>query len=241
MRIRARYTKLEKIRFISAIDMGRIWERGLRRARLPIAYSEGFSPHPKVSFPDALTLGYASTGEYAELTFVGDFALPPAIAALNDALPAGLDVIHAVTVTDGAPRLSTLLRASVWDLSYGGTHDDLPVTDFHDATADIMDATTVTVPRQRKAEVTEVDLRPAVLHLHAHATGVRVVLATTEPPMRPAEVHAALAQRLPALTTPPALVTRIAQGRPTHEGVTEALSGTTVHAAPEHQKADTNE
>lgn len=241
MRIRVRYTKLEKIRFISAIDMGRIWERGLRRARLPIAYSEGFSPHPKLSFPDALTLGYASTGEYAELTFIGEFDPQPAMAALNEALPAGLDVIDAVKVADGAPRLSTLLRASVWDLSYGGTHTDTPVSNFHDATADIMDATTVTVPRQRKAEVTEVDLRPAVLHLHTRADGVRVVLAATEPPMRPAEVHAALAQRLPDLSTPPALVTRIAQGRPTHEGVIEALSGTTVRAAPGHQKADTNE
>lgn len=216
--------------------MGRIWERGLRQARLPIAYSEGYSPHPKVSFPDALTLGYASTGEYAEMTFVGEFAAQPAMRALNRALPDGLDVIDAVPVPDGAPRLATLLRASVWDLTYGGV-----TSDFSDATADIMTATTVTVPRQRKAEVTPVDLRPAVLHLHGNPDGVRVVLAQTEPPMRPAEVHAALAQRLPDLSTPPALVTRIAQGRPSDDGVLEALSGTLVPAAPEHQKANTHD
>ncbi|HWB72158.1 MAG TPA: TIGR03936 family radical SAM-associated protein [Egibacteraceae bacterium] len=54
MRVRARYTKSGKLRFISAIDLGRVWERALRRAGLPIAYSEGFSPHPRVSFPDGL-------------------------------------------------------------------------------------------------------------------------------------------------------------------------------------------
>ena len=69
MRVRARYAKEGRLRFISAIDLGRVWERALRKADLPIGYSEGFTPHPKVSFPDALALGYASTGEYVELTF----------------------------------------------------------------------------------------------------------------------------------------------------------------------------
>ena len=59
MRLRVRYRKQGRLRFIGAIDVGRVWERALRRADLPIAYSEGFSPHPKVSFTDALPLGYA--------------------------------------------------------------------------------------------------------------------------------------------------------------------------------------
>src|SRR5690606_33621749 len=58
MRVRARYAKEGRLRFGSAIDLGRIWERALRKADLPIGYSEGFTPHPKVSFPDALPLGY---------------------------------------------------------------------------------------------------------------------------------------------------------------------------------------
>ena len=71
-RLRVRYTKLGRVRFLSARDLTSVWERALRRAELPIAYSEGFSPHPKVSFPDALPVGYASTGEYAELTFAAE-------------------------------------------------------------------------------------------------------------------------------------------------------------------------
>ena len=101
---------------MSAIDLGRLWERALRKADLPIAYSEGFSPHPKVSFPDALPLGYASSGEYAELTFAAPVALDDAVAALNAALPDGLAVLAATEVAEGTTRLSKWLAASVWDL-----------------------------------------------------------------------------------------------------------------------------
>jgi radical SAM-linked protein len=89
MRVRARYAKTGKLRFISAIDLGRVWERALRKADLPIAYSEGFSPHPKVSFAEALPLGYASVGEYAELTFATALPVDPAMAPRNAAVPEG--------------------------------------------------------------------------------------------------------------------------------------------------------
>jgi hypothetical protein len=68
-RYRIRWTKEGRTRFVSARDLTSVWERALRRVDLPIAYSEGFTPHAKVSFPDALPVGYGSTGEYAELTF----------------------------------------------------------------------------------------------------------------------------------------------------------------------------
>ena len=241
MRVRVRYSKLEKVRFISAIDMGRIWERSLRRADLPIAYSEGFSPHPKVSFPDALTLGYASTGEYAELTFVDGFDVLTAIPALNAALPAGMDVLDAVEVADGAPRLSKWLQASLWDIAYP---DDAP--ERAAAVEEIMAAATVIVGRERKDEITDVDIRPAIAQLQSVGRGggpggVRVVLQHSEPPIRPQEIHEALAQRLaPEHLSQPVLVTRIAQGRVSNDGVIEAISGAPVPLdTPARQKATT--
>jgi radical SAM-linked protein len=245
VRVRVRYAKLGKVRFISAIDMGRIWERSLRRADLPIAYSEGFSPHPKVSFPDALTLGYASTGEYAELAFVGAFDIDRAMAALNAALPDGMDVLSAVEVADGAPRLSKWLLASVWDLDYGrvpgmGTGTLQPVID------DVLTAEEVIVGRDRKGEITAVDLRPAIVDLNATRGMVRAVLHHTEPPMRPQEIHRSLSDRIhraKSVQSPfpePALVTRVAQGWVSDDGVTEAISGDLVPAVPPaRQKATT--
>ena len=219
MRTRVRYAKTGKVRFVSAIDLGRIWERSLRRADVPIAYSEGFSPHPKISFPDALPLGYASTGEYAELTFAGPIDLPAAMAALNAAFPAGLAIMQAVPVADGDARLSRWLQAAVWDIAYPA-----PVPSLGAAVAAARSAATLPVARERKGEVVVVDLRPAISSLSTDLQTVRAVLHHVEPQVRPTEVELAL-RSLAADLPDPALVTRVAQGRPDDDGLLEALSG----------------
>lgn len=211
----------------------------MRRADLPIAYSEGFSPHPKVSFPDALPLGYASYGEYAELQFAGDIALPRAMEGLTAAFPEGLAILDAVEVVEGAPRLAKWLRASLWALEYPS--EFAPALDA--AVAALLAADAVPVDRDRKGEITETDLRPAIHQLsHQGAvpqggssvpprsrTTIGVVLHHTEPPMRPSEVHQALSRATEAHAGAPlpdlAHATRLAQGEPTSGGLTEALSG----------------
>ena len=65
--VRLRFSKLGMIRFTSHRDVARIWERALRRAELPIAYTEGFSPRPKLSFGLALSTAYESYGEYLDV------------------------------------------------------------------------------------------------------------------------------------------------------------------------------
>lgn len=242
-RVRARYAKGGKLRFVSAIDLGRLWERALRKADLPIAYSEGFSPHPKVSFPDALPLGYASTGEYVELTFAGPVALDAAMAALNAAFPVGLAVLDAHPVGEGAPKLAKGLCASLWTMDYV----DAEVAALSAAVDAVRDAAVLPVQRQRKGAPVEVDLRPA-LHtislLRPHPAEaaprdiarVAVVLHHLEPPVRPSEVHLALLDQPQTPTArplpEPALVTRVAQGTATDEGVAEALTGAYIAPAP---------
>jgi radical SAM-linked protein len=235
VRIRVRYSKTGKVRYVSAIDLGRIWERALRRADLPIAYSEGFSPHPKVSFPDALPLGYGSYAEYAELTFAGPIAIEPAIRSLNAAFPAGIAVRAAVEVQEGDPRLAKWLRASLWELVYPA--EAAPA--LAAAVPVLRDADTIPVARERKGEFTETDLRPALHKIHQSsqtfddAEGsracVRVVFNHTEPPMRPSEMHQALRSAAGAHADAPlpelAHATRLAQGEPTSDGLAEALSG----------------
>lgn len=269
MRVRARYTKAGKVRYVSAIDLGRIWERALRQADLPIAYSEGFSPHPKVSFPDALPLGYASLAEYVELEFAGPFPLAPAVRELNAAFPTGIDVRDTVELADGAPRLAKWLRASVWELAY----DAGAVDALDEAAAEVLAAAHVPVARDRKGEVTEVDLRPALHDLRvalvpsgpgelppdpagrpladdvqpassqtmapelgAESARVRALVHHVEPPMRPSEVHAAIAAHVPrpwedALEL--RAVTRVAQGELVSGGLREAIGGTVVPPQPE--------
>jgi radical SAM-linked protein len=236
-RIRVRYAKTGKLRFVSAIDLGRLWERALRKAQLPIAYSEGFSPHPKVSFPDALPLGYASTGEYAELTFAAPVAIEHAVKALNAAFPEGLEVLAAVEVADGAPRLSKWLKASLWDVDYA---DSVDADRLAEAAQAVLALDAVVVDRARKDEVVQVDARPAVGALSAAGRRIRALVHHVEPPIRPSELHAALAgpyrsfahTALPA----PSHVTRVAQGTPAGDGLIEALSGALVAVEPQQSE-----
>ncbi len=233
MRVRARYAKTGRLRFVSAIDLGRLWERALRKADLPIAYSEGFSPHPKVSFPDALPLGYASTGEYVELTFAAPVRLPADIDALNAVFGDGLRILHAADVPDGIARLGKLLQASLWDLSYP---DEVDATALAAAVDAVRATPALLVGRERKGQTVEVDLRPAIHQISTAADGarVRVTLHHVDhlPPdaaaglaVRPSEVHAGLQLHTDGPLPEPALVMRVAQGAPTDDGLTEALTG----------------
>lgn len=115
-RIRIRHTKLGRTRYLSARDLTSVWERALRRAGLPIAYSQGFTPHAKVSFPDALPVGLASTGEYAELGFAAPIDPGPALGSLSAALPDGMAITTYLVVPDGAPKLARMLGATLWEL-----------------------------------------------------------------------------------------------------------------------------
>jgi radical SAM-linked protein len=231
MRVRARYAKDGRLRFISAIDLGRVWERALRKADLPIGYSEGFTPHPKVSFPDALALGYASTGEYVELLFAVPVDIDHAVMAFNAAAPEGLRILDATEVVDGAPRLSKWLRASLWDLRY--PPDDRGGLD--DGVRALAHAERLPVDRERKGKATRLDLRPALHMIASRDNVVRVILHHTEPPFRPTEVHQSLcATGGLAGLDPPRLVTRVAQGSPEADGLREALSGRLLPLVPQY-------
>src|SRR5436305_54477 len=107
MRIRLRFAKLGKVRFTSHRDVARMWERALRRASLPVAYTEGFSPRPKLHFGLALGTGHESLGEYLDIDLRPD--LRPDLSP--DRL-AGFDVDGADEVgVDGGGDAETVAEA----------------------------------------------------------------------------------------------------------------------------------
>src|SRR5438046_1649309 len=100
-RYRIRFSKLGKIRFTSHRDVARMWERGLRRATLPVAYTEGFSPHPKLSFGLALSTGHESLGEYLDIDMAEPVDVEGIPTRLDPCLPIGLDVQAAAEIEPG--------------------------------------------------------------------------------------------------------------------------------------------
>jgi radical SAM-linked protein len=231
-RYRLRWTKEGRTRFVSARDQSSIWERAVRRADLPIAYSEGFTPHARVSFPDALPVGVASTGEYAELTFAAPIRAEEDLVRLSRALPEGMDVLTYTAVPAGAPKLASLLRATLWELVWPPVDATALTTLLGRRCEALLAAGSWEVVRHRHDGERRLDVRPALVSLAVamspapDGAGARTVLRTVlrndAPIVRPSDLLVALSGEEIA---PPALVRRVAQGAPVEDGLVEALGG----------------
>src|SRR3954447_15663825 len=112
--VRMRYTKRGKIRWISHRDVARALERAFRVTQLPLAFTEGFSPRPKVSFGLALSTGHESDAEYIDLVFAEEVDLEPLSVSLTEALPEGMSVTGAAPLIERAPALQEAVTAVVW-------------------------------------------------------------------------------------------------------------------------------
>jgi radical SAM-linked protein len=208
--MRVRYAKRGRLRFTSHRDFSRAFERALVRARIPMAYSSGFNPHPRISYAGASPTGAASEAEYLEIGLAERVETDRLAADLDDALPDGLDVLEVVEATSGS--LGERLQASRWRIDLPGS---APET-VEPAVAAFLAATSVEVERMTKKGVRTFDSREAVLALGATAydagTALEVVLRHTEPAVRPDDVVSGL-RHVGGLDAPgTALLTRLEQG-----------------------------
>jgi len=111
MRITVRFEKGEAVRFLSHLDTQRLLQRALRRARIPLAYSRGFNPHPQLSFATALSVGCTSSAEWLDIKLAEDMQPDELMERVNAALPAGVRILEAHLAAENAPTLSTLMCA----------------------------------------------------------------------------------------------------------------------------------
>ena len=120
-RLRLRYARRGRLRFSSGRDFQRALERALRLARVPMAYSSGFHPHPRISYANAAPTGCASEAEYVELALAQRVDPAELVRAVDAALPAGLDILDAVEAGPGS--LAERLEASHWRFVFDGADD----------------------------------------------------------------------------------------------------------------------
>jgi radical SAM-linked protein len=164
VRIRIRFTKLGRIRFTSQRDVARLWERVLRRAGLPLAYTEGFSPRPQLSFGLALPTGCESLAEFLDVVLddagvarggVSVDTLPDRLDAL---LPEGIDVQAATEVDRRAGSLQQAVTSCAWQMWVEGVSRD----QLDAGVARLLAAPSVIIERERKGRRVTDDLRPSV-------------------------------------------------------------------------------
>ena len=215
-RVRIRYAKRGRLRFSSHRDFARAFERALRRAQVPMAYSAGFTPHPKISYVGAAPTGVASEAEYLEIGLAVQTDLATLRAAIDNALPDGLDIVEAVQAGPGS--LAERMQASHWRLELPG----VSAADAEAAVSAFLVQESVPVERLTKDGRRILDARGPVVRAAVSGGDVGpadqaraildLVVRQVTPAVRPDDVLAALRTVAGLALDAPPVAVRLAQG-----------------------------
>src|SRR6266704_2218076 len=224
-RLAIRYAKRGRMRFASHRDVARAIERGVRKAGIPVAYSAGFTPHPRISYSGGAPTGSASEAEYLELSVTRRCEPDDIGRRLDAALPDGIDVIEVVEADGKSAGLQ--LEASEWEVSWPGVAPD----DAASAVRAFLAAPTVEVERLTSKGTRVLDARAAVVSLTSAATPadadvtrragtdpaagcaiLRMIVRQMTPAVRPEDILAALRDLSALEPESPPLATRLWQG-----------------------------
>jgi len=211
-KLRLRYAKRGPLRFASHRDLARALERALRRARVPMAFSAGFSPHPKISYVGAAPTGAASEAEYVEIGLAERRDPEEVRAALDASLPPGIDVLECVEAL-GPGSLADRIDAATWRVELPG----VAPAGLAAAVEAFLAADVVTVEKRTKNGLRDIDARPAVAAASAAEEAgcaiLHMVVRQVTPAVRPDDVLAALAAVADLRPPLPPRAVRAAQGR----------------------------
>ncbi|MEO6703058.1 MAG: TIGR03936 family radical SAM-associated protein [Jatrophihabitantaceae bacterium] len=221
-RVRLQYAKRGRLRFSSHRDFARAFERALRRAQVPMAYSAGFHPHPKISYVGAAPTGVGSEAEYLEIALAQHCDPEQLRVAIDTVLPDGLDVLRAVDVADCRPgSLAEQIQASCWQLELRADAGQLRA-----ATQALLASSEVLIDRLTKDGVRKLDARAALLSIAVSESAAEpdraimtMVVRQVTPTVRPDDVLAALRSVAGFAPSEPARATRLAQGPVDEAGV----------------------
>lgn len=153
VRLRITFAKQEAMRFTGNLDLQRAWERAMRRAGLPLAYSQGFNPHPRLQLAIPLPLGFTSECEITDAWFESDLDPGQALAALQRCVPPGIRVLSIDAVDPGAPATATRTQAVEYTITLLEAVPDLAARVARTLAAE-------NLPRLRRGKA--YDLRPLI-------------------------------------------------------------------------------
>jgi radical SAM-linked protein len=155
MRARITFSKQGALRYTGHLDLHRLWERAMRRADLPLSYSQGFHPQPKISIAAALPLGFSSLGEVLDARFNEEIPTKEIATRLKDSLPPDIQIIRVESVDEREPALQTQVLSAAYDV-----HLTEPV-DGSELTRKVEEMMmSESLPRERRSKF--YDLRPLI-------------------------------------------------------------------------------
>jgi radical SAM-linked protein len=165
-RIRVRYAKGESLRFTGHLDLQRLWERTLRRSRLPIRYSQGYHPRARINLASALPLGFVSDDELLDFWMDEPRPLDEVLARLSTSSPPGLQIKAVQSVDLSEDALQVRMKASEFMITF---YDTQSQPDLQSKIANLLEQDHI--PRSRRKKT--YDLRPLILNLEViiHPSG----------------------------------------------------------------------
>jgi radical SAM-linked protein len=167
-RLRITFAKGEPIKYISHLDLMRTWERALRRAKVPLAYSEGFNPRPKISIASALPVGFTGRGEVMDIVLSRHISPYNLIKRLKPHLPPGLEVLSVEEVYLRLPSLQSQMRYAEYRVV---VESEETLAEMEKRVEEMLSAQSLPRQRERKGRVTEYDLRPLIDDLWIEGLG----------------------------------------------------------------------
>lgn len=161
-RIRIEFTKGDEVRFLSHLDVMKAFERAIRRAGVPIAFSEGFNPHPKMNFASALAVGVTSDGEYMDIELKQDLQAAEVAVMLGQALPPGLNIKKARAVPDNAPSLMAEVNTAVYHVT-AALFETVESARVEAELAGFLGQREIIITKRTKKGLKPKDIRPGIL------------------------------------------------------------------------------
>ncbi len=173
MRIRITFSKQGPLRYTGHLDLHKLWERAARRAELPLAYSQGFHPQPKMSLAAALPLGFSSTCEILDMRLEHDVELVSLRERLNGTLPPGIRVLSVEQAEERAPALQTQVAEAEYQIEL---REQVDPSELKRRVEAAMESTSI--PRERRGK--SYNLRPLILFIEAFDDKITMRLAARE-------------------------------------------------------------
>lgn len=169
MKIRVRFSKQGQMKFIGHLDMVRYFQKVMRRGEIDMAYSEGFSPHQKMSFAAPLSLGVLSKGEYFDMEVNSTLSTKEAIERINEQNVEGVKVLSYKLLPDNAKNAMAVMSAADYFV-YTDIFTDDDITGF-------INQDSINVIKKTKKSEKEVDIKPLIYSIKKEDNGIFIKLA----------------------------------------------------------------
>jgi radical SAM-linked protein len=167
-RLQITFGKFDALIYISNLDVAKLWERVLRRADLPVLYSEGFNPRPRIALASALPLGISSECEVLDVAMRASISLDGLVERLLATSPSGLRIYRVDEVPVRSPTLQTLVRSSEYRIELD---EDVDRPALEKRIAQLLQQTKVILMRERKGQAVPTDVRPLIHDVKLDSNG----------------------------------------------------------------------